>query len=279
MHKLEWQEIDEQASIRQGDLLIKRNLRTKEVIDRLIVITADCDFAQSKTRGAIAGLRVLSLAEYVHIHWSQKHVGKISTDLTELVNSFNSIISKAGHPNKLSREAVESWVSRQPSSSIAAQLKLFDLKLVAKLNAVCERLRCILDIFNSVEGKARFESICMYYSTKEGKSPGEARELVLNRVRSELGSLPEDVFFLNTLSAEFQSPHVVMLRNLAFIPLDEATSSAEVARELDCYLRFSRLSPTFKYAISQQFGLLYSRIGLPKEYDLSKKLISESFLC
>jgi hypothetical protein len=100
---------------------------------------------------------------------------------------------------------------------------------------------------------------------------------VIQKVRVDLASLPEDTFLLNTLGEEFPTPHVILLRNLVFLGLNEATRSAEVAREQDVHLRYGRLSPTFKYAVSQQFGLLYSRIGLPAEYDAAKKTIAPKF--
>lgn len=272
-------DIDEGTAIRQGDLLVKRNPRDKSIQDRLIAITADCDFAQTKTGGALAALRVLPLEEYVRIYWSKKQAEKLTNDHTELIATFNKLIGDASARGPLSSTAIDSWISRTPGEQIVKQLGVTDGKVAKKIISATGKLKTLASVFMLAGEYNCIEEIIKYYMLKDSCEDSVARQAVIKKVRSDLGAMPEDTFLLNTLGEEFQTPHVVLLRNLVFVGLEEATISAEVARNQGCYLRYGRLSPTFKYAISQQFGLLYSRIGLPAEYDKNKKIHTSMFAC
>lgn len=94
--------------------------------------------------------------------------------------------------------------------------------------------------------------------------------------QAQRDSLPADVFLLPSLPQLDTGAAVVMLRELVGVPNDsiryiaaDATSSAE-------FLRIGRLHPTMKYAISQAFGALHWRIGLPRAYELRCKAALES---
>ncbi len=279
MHKIEWMSIEEGTAIRQGDLLIKKNLRDKSVEDRLITITADCDFAQTKTGGALAALRVLPLDEYVRTYWTKKQAEKLANDHRELISTFNKLIKDGTGREPLSSTAIDSWISRTPAEEIVKQIGIIDAKLKAKLILASKKLKALEAVFLTAGEYECLEKIIEYCVLKDACDNSTARQGIMKKVRSDLNSMPEDTFILNTLGEDFQIPHVVLLRNLVFVGLDEATVSAEVARTQGCYLRYARLSPTFKYAISQQFGLLYSRIGLPPEYDQNKKNLTSTFAC
>jgi ubiquitin len=79
--------------------------------------------------------------------------------------------------------------------------------------------------------------------------------------------LPEDVFLLPALPLAADTPCVVMLREIVGVSNDAVCFRATDATTTDSFLRVCRLQPTYKYAVSQAFGILYSRIGLPDEYE------------
>ena len=56
-----------------------------------------------------------------------------------------------------------------------------------------------------------------------------------------------------------------MLREIVGVSNDAVCFRATDATTTDSFLRVCRLQPTYKYAVSQAFGILYSRIGLPDE--------------
>ena len=64
-----------------------------------------------------------------------------------------------------------------------------------------------------------------------------------------------------------ETPCVVMLRDVVGISYEMVFYRAADADTADKFLRIGRLEPTFKYAVSQAFGALYSKIGLPAEYE------------
>ena len=71
--------------------------------------------------------------------------------------------------------------------------------------------------------------------------------------------------------------HLVMLRELIAIDSSLATASPNVARQKNGYLRIGRLKPAFKYALSQQFGLMFSKVGLPDSYETTKRNFLKGF--
>lgn len=281
VHDHEWQDVPGEVPIRQGDLLVLRHPRTLSIEDTVIVITADCDFAQSKTGGALAALPTLPLESYVRHFWAVKHAKRLLTvDLDELINAFNALYLSASKSAKsLSKSAIISWVSRRDGKQICEELRVQDSKATKKFEACVTKLISLQFVEQSTGEEECFDNIVSFYAIKENLEPDDARKTVLKKVRNELAALPEDAFLLSSFPNKPNEPYVVLLRQLVVVPLDKVTASAEHAREEHCYLRYGRLAPTFKYAISQQFGLLYSRIGLPAEYDSHKKSLFETFSC
>lgn len=281
VQKHEWQQLDDTAPIRQGDILVLRHPRTLEVQDRVLVITADCDIAKSKTSGGLAALRVLPLETYVRHHWAGKHTKRLFTiERAEVINSFNTLyLAARGGTKTLSESALTSWVSRLSGEQICAELKVTDEKIQKKITSCVAKLAALLAIEIAVGTDECFDKICAFYAIKDNQQCSEAKTTVLKKVRAELASLPEDIFLLSSFPDTAAQPYVVMLRQLVALTTEQVTTSAEQARANHSYLRYGRLAPTFKYAISQQFGLLYSRIGLPNEYDEHKKHVAESFSC
>ncbi|OEZ83363.1 hypothetical protein JAB6_29400 [Janthinobacterium sp. HH104] len=281
VHDHEWQNVSSEAPIRQGDLLVLRHSRTLSIQEKVLVITADCDFAQSKTGGAFAALRLLPLESYVRQFWTVKHAKRLLTiDHDELINSFNSLFAAASSNSKtLSKSAIVSWINRRNGKQICEELNVQDVKIQKKFDSCVNKLISLQLIEKSKGNEQCFEDIISFYSIKDNQTPEDARTSVLKKVRNELSALPEDAFLLSSFPEKPNEPHVVLLRQLVVLPLEKVTTSAEHAREENCYLRYGRLAPTFKYAVSQQFGLLYSRIGLPPEYDSHKKSLFESFSC
>jgi hypothetical protein len=277
----EWQILGDDIPIRQGDILVLRRPRSLIVKETVIVITADCDIAQSKSLGGLAALKVITLAQYVREQWAAKHSRRLLlNDRKEFINSFNSQI-KSGleHSKELSETAITRWVSRKSAEEICDELQIVDTKARKKLNQCISKLTALNKIEATLETQQCFEDICTYYSVREQIPDEAAKALVIKKVRAELASLPDDTFLLSGLPGQNAEPHIVLLRSLTAISMEKVTTSAEQARELDIFLRLGRLAPAFKYAISQQFGLLYSRIGLPKEYEDQKKTLADTFTC
>ncbi|HZW12205.1 MAG TPA: hypothetical protein VFF81_03310 [Noviherbaspirillum sp.] len=277
----EWQLVDDGTPVRQGDLLVLRHPRSLLCQETVIVLTADCDIAQSKTSDGYAGLSVIPLTQYVRQHWASKHAKKVvSSDLIELVNTFNKVASESKPAQKpLSSSAIIQWVKREDSSKICSALNVVDNKLQKKLTRCVQKLFALSNLERSAGQDTCFDEICTYYSIKNESSSDVAKELITKKVRTELTSLPEDVFLLSSFPDKPNDPYVVLLRSLVAIPFDKVTTSAEQAREENLYLRYGRLAHAFKYAVSQQFALLYSRVGLPAAYDQQKKALAESFAC
>jgi hypothetical protein len=110
-----------------------------------------------------------------------------------------------------------------------------------------------------------FSQLVKFRSAMQGKN---CHEDVAKQAQDESKSgLPEDVFLVTNLPQVDKGAAVVLLREIVAVPYDRVYFRTCDAISNDAFLRIGRLQSTFKYAISQAFGSLYSRIGLPEEYE------------
>jgi len=274
---LEWEVPTNEVPIRQGDLLIKNDGVALKNNDACIVITADCDIARDKHQGAIAALRIISFADYVRHQWARSaYDSTVDRDLPELTNSFNQQRKLSDSPPaEISKEALATWLERETPEKICESIS--DGKCREKAILVAKKVRVLLGLDDSLSINAPFDRVLAYLAIKDGLSQPDARALLLKKARSGLSSLPADIFFLNQIPSEKSSSHLVLLREL--IPIDPslATASPNQARVKKGYLRIGRLKPPYKYALSQQFGLMFSRVGLPDPYETSKRQFLKEF--
>jgi hypothetical protein len=193
-----------------------------------------------------------------------------------LTNQFNNI--KAGsleNYQALKPEVLAKWIERENSKNICCDIT--DEKNKEKAEKIVAKIQVLLGLDNDPNIAAAFDRLLAYECIKENKDQAASRESLLKRARSSLSTLPADLFFLSTIPVEGSGAHLVLLRELAAIKPDLITTSATAARLNNGYLRIGRLKPAFKYALSQQFGLMFSKVGLPDDYDNSKKVYLKSF--
>jgi hypothetical protein len=105
-----------------------------------------------------------------------------------------------------------------------------------------------------------------FRAAASGQPGDDCRKDILRQAQSD--PLPDDVFLLPTIpQLPDVGPAVVLLRELIGIPFGSICFRSYDAISKDHFLRIGRLNPIIKYAISQAFGVLYTRIGLPETYE------------
>jgi len=266
LDNIEWFVPDPSIEVRQGDVLICRNPRTGHVNEICLVITADCDISRFKSGWQLACLRIVFLAEYIRTTWAVRKLNKALRDESEKVRGqvakWHTRI--LGSQSTLTSEAMTAWVRREDPKSICNSLQVPDgdrQKFIAAITAFHNAL-------NSIETSAAKDGLAQLVAFKaaiRGKEPHECHQEALLQAQKE--SFPEDVFLLPSLPQLDDGAAVVLLREVTGISRETICYRATDADSSDIFLRVGRLHPTFKYAISQAFGSLYSRIGLPSDYE------------
>jgi hypothetical protein len=274
---LEWEVPSSDIPVRQGDLLVKKDGVSARVTEVVVVITADCDIAREKHEGAIAALRVISFADYVRHRWAHSaYETLVEGELQELTNSFNKSRTEGGATAaNVSADGFAQWLERDAPAIICADV--IDEKCRAKAVAAAESAQILLGHKDILGTNAPFDCYLAYQAHKNKVEPAQARTQILKRARESLSTLPADVFFVSQLPVSGTSSHLVLLRELVAINAELATASANTARQNNGYLRIGRLRPPYKYALSQQFGLMFSRVGLPDVYEKAKREYLKGF--
>ena len=257
---------DPDTPVKQGDLLMRRDPSTGEVLQVCLVITADCDITQKKFGNQLAALLVISLREYICTSWAERrlalHLVKATKNVCDMLNRWNSA-RMGGAQSLLNPETVADWVRRDDGKTIAESLEVpsADQK---KLIACVDTYRSAVLSMDATTTCA-LDKLVALKSSLENKRPESYLQELLGSVNRK--ELPADIFLLPVLPQLDQGPAVVLHRELVGVPLEKVCFRAVDASSKEHFLRIGRLDPTFKYAVSQSFGMLYSRIGLPSDHE------------
>lgn len=263
----EWHVPDPSIPVRQGDLLICRNPHKGIVQEICLVITADCDISKGKFGRQLACLHVIPFVDYLRTVWAEKKLRKATKDGTETVRSqIATWHSKSiGADSSLSAEAVTAWVRRAEPDTICSELNIPDPD-AKKVRKSLAAFRAALSILDSDTAADKLTQLIKFRSAIQGKDVQTCRQEALHQAKQEQ-PLPEDVFLLPSLPQLDLGSAVVLLREIVSVKHESVCYRAPDACTDDMFLRVGRLEPTFKYAVSQAFGALYSRIGLPDDYE------------
>jgi hypothetical protein len=265
--KHEWISHEADEPVRQGDLMLARDPKTGRVESLCTVITADCDIAQGKFGRQLAGLRVVSLKDYLRTDWAERKLrsnfDKETERIRDQLNKWNTQRDPGAGP--LSSDVVITWVRRREPDEICQDLNIPE-PAVAKVRTALARFRSVAQAFDPGESADGLTRLVRLRVAASAKPAGDSRKDILEEAQGS--PLPGDVFLLTTLPQLPEvGPAVVLLRELIGIPLGSVCYRSYDAVSKDHFLRIGRLNPVVKYAMSQAFGVLYTRIGLPKAYE------------
>lgn len=262
----EWEIVSADLPIRQGDLLIRRDHRSGAISGMCVVITADCDINKKKFGSSYACLRIISLHDYLNYVWARKKVDeKFSGETKNITDRFNKWNSdRIGEKSNITESAVREWVSRDDPVVICDSLRLSGKEAKKALLAITE-YKEITSVYNKSSTVGCFSCLAKIKSIKDKKNYEDCLCDLKDQAKKE--KFPEDVFLLTSLPDVSSGPVLIMLREVVGVEQDlVCTRMTDAYGELH-YLRIGRLVATFKYAVSQAFATLYSRIGLPGEYE------------
>lgn len=262
---MEWFLPEPEVPVRQGDVLVSRDPQTGNLDEVCLVITADCDISKGKFGRQLACLRVLTVKDYVAHIWAKRKLDKL---IKEEAKKLRAQLAKwqslaTGQESTLTEEAARIWLARAEPYAICDLLGVPDDGSRKKLLGVLGGYR---EAFGGLDGpRDHLTALVAFKSTLGHIEPKTCRQQTLQQAQQE--PLPEDVFLLPELPLAADTPCVVMLREIVGVASDAVCFRATDATSSDKFLRVCRLEPTYKYAVSQAFGILYSRIGLPDEYE------------
>ena len=266
MFDSDWLFPEAAVSVRQGDILLRREPSSGLALESCLVITADCDISKSKFGKQLACLRIDLLHDYVRYDWAQRKFNKLFYDNTERVRSQLAKwhTRSLGRASNLSAEAAEKWIRREATESICDSLEV-PMGERKKLAASIGTYKAALIASDACANADALTRLVTFKAALSCKGIHECLKEILAQAQNE--SLPDDVFLLPSIPHTDKSAALVKLRELIAVDFDLIKYRATEADASKYYLRTGRLQPTLKYSISQKFGALYSKIGLPLEFE------------
>lgn len=260
--------VDAALPIRQGDVL--KRVRGDNPTALFIVVTADCDIANEKFGDAgLVCVQLTLLADHVlgeHARTSvQRQLRKRFVKVAEWINQ--RWLQKSPENVALSYERVQAWVLRSEPEEIGAELgESVDEKSFLKLECTALRTATRL-IENPVDRYSGIDAMCALRTKTSTRS--EQLKTLFGSLNPK--DLPLDMFYVSGVPGEPDVGFIAKLRALSFIPFDRSFTSLDAAKDVEnSFVRVGRLTPTFRHALAQQFGMLFSRIGMPKEYEVDR---------
>lgn len=276
-HGLVYFRADEDVPIRQGDILGWHNDRYDFVEKLGVVLTADCDIAQKKITDFYAVLPIRPLSFYINSHWLDLRIRKLTSqiclDVVDLVRAQRR--ENGDGPAAPDISVVEDWLHRSISEAFIARLNLSKSRAAA-VRKNGQSAQELFRIQENLLGPNAFSNYVSVIAKHRNLGLEAAAERVRGDLKGFLSDLPQDVFLLNSLPAGNESPYIVLLRYVDVAPLEHVATGLANAKDLGRKIvRICRLSDRFRFAMSQQFSNLYSRIGIPEFYEEERRDLIE----
>jgi hypothetical protein len=263
----EYKDVTVTDPLRQGDVIEATDSRASKWKRHLLVITADCDFANAKHQGRVTCVPLLSQDEYLMEFQISRVRDRV---INKLVSSLHSLLVATDAPT-ISLGRLRQWPSEQEPAVIVRTLGLRDShaeeaqKLLAAIRAAAHPAT---DLDDAVDRLVRAQ-----VDIPNGKKAANAKQGVVDALKSHYTNPPGDALFLSAIAPNLNTGYFVYLRHLEQIRQPDIAIGP--SRNVVGYRRLARLQDRFIHAVSQQFALVFMAIGLPHDYEELRNLHSE----
>lgn len=227
-----------------------------------LIITADCDIANNKMGNYYSVLPIISAEKYLAHYWV---AGFFSKEYKKILDSLLLQLNKSGEIcegkyDPLTDETLDQWLNEESLINIVESLNLRDN--FKSLEEVDEKLGIIKNV-KDINCFIKYKRFC-----------GSKDKTILKDIASALKSCGEQYYFLPQIDLNNSFGSIIKLREIRPVHkkqlfLDE-TSERLSSSPTNNVIRIGRLSDYLRYSISQCFALLFSRIGLPTEFEKDK---------
>jgi hypothetical protein len=271
----EFEEVLGSAPLRQGDIFEWLDpFRKPPWRELAVIVTADCDMANSKIGDVVSFVPLLPFEDYIWQFWREK---RFSSQRDRALQELESFINKRllkQEKAEISIDAVRDWAGRENNEDIAAALAITDINLKNKLDNLWRRFADMNALLVTDQCDLQLLLKAAEHLTKPGQP---ATDFLAIDFQNNLANLPGDVFYLSQVRGE-QGGAFAMLRQIRQCDkFDIAVEPDQIRFAGAKARRIARLRPTFKYGLTQQLARVFSDIGLPASYDGRVKNRSAKF--
>lgn len=270
---------EDSAPLRQGDIFAwvdrayTRPWRTFGV-----VITADCDLEQKKTKGVLSFLPALTFEDYIWSFWRTERFSPILDKLrTKAIDRLNKVLVRLRADRKpISTEAALAWIGRTSSDGLANEVGLTDAGQIRDFCSVIDSFKAVQRLLETDAPDIALLNKC--YALHRGVVTPEDFSDLARDVQSKISSLPGDVFFVSGVDGIERFGLFVMLRHISQCNVDDvAVRPADLRWGGAKARRMARVNAPYKFALAQNMARVFLDIGLPSSYSERQKTSSAKY--
>jgi hypothetical protein len=264
---VEFREVRTTEPLRQGDVLEAADESASMWQRHLLVITADCDFANDKHQGRVTCVPLLNAQEYL----AEMQMPKLRDQFArKRVAAIREELLAVGGPT-VSDDRLRAWASEEDPAAIGVSLGLQGTN-ASNVQSAMESIR-LVDAPTPNLADAISNLVEAHLLSPNPPRRDNVVKTVAERLRNCYSQPPGDALFLSAISGNHQEGYFAYLRHLEQVWQPEISISP--TRSAVRFRRISRMQDRFTHALVQRFGMVFMSIGLPKEYEDMRDLHSE----
>jgi len=264
---VEYRDVTVTEPLRQGDVIEATDANAVMWQRHLLVITADCDFANAKNQGRVTCVPLLSQDEYL-VEFQIPRIRDRVIDKS--VSALTILLAKVNGPSISSRR-LRQWPSEEEPSAIVATLGLRGTQ-ADDAERLLSAVKAASDLPTNLDDAVE-RLIKAQVDVPNGKKSANAQREIIDSLKSHYINPPGDALFLSAIAPNLHDGYFVYLRHLEQI--GQPDIAVTPTRSASAYRRLARLQDRYIHAVSQQFALVFMAIGLPREYEDTRNLHSE----
>ena len=250
--------------VRQGDL-IRRLAESRPEGEWGFVLTADCDIAHGKAGDHYSFVEVVPAAAYLEEVWAPAQLKRlVDRQAKAAAEQLGGVMKRSGLKLGIAPDVLLAWLNERTPAEIAASVNRTNKSLEPKLAASLAALHVALDQGAQITRLDRLRRARLLL----GEDAERIRRSVLEVFEAERGF--PDFFLLPELPGATGYGFVVKLRSIRSLHAGDLFATevdARIAGRPDAYHRVGRMSDGVRFAITQKLAFLFSRIGLPTDYE------------
>lgn len=260
------QETEGVDHIRQGDILHFRNDQDRPfACGRAVVITADCDLVQQKHYGQLLVCPILSAETYFENVWSVK---RLELKLARTRDRLRKLFEQALGGESIDQQTLE-FVASSTSRVKDSLLGIGGVSSEVEREAV-ELVECMQLLSDT--SLPHIKRLIQSAGDSDAKQTKEKKALLADFRSILVADSSTDLVVLPNQFRDNSAIMIVALRcpfSVQFETIGSADNSPALTRIC------ARFDTQITYLISQRFGILYTRIGMPTEFEIERKAAVE----
>ena len=257
--------ISEGVPYAQGDVVRSFIKGITENPEFGVIITADCDIVQSKASERLTYVQVVSPLFYLEQVWIPDQLNKFLKKQGPLAaEGISAVARRAGLPFQLNADEIVEWLALKPVAEIAKLITHNDAPLEKRLVQTLEGLRCVADTSAVLNPLMRWRMLRSIMGDTEDRQKSDLAAALYG------GGGFSDSFLLPELPGVDGIGYVALLRFIRTVHSSDIYSSelqARIEGRPDALHRVGRLSDNIRFSIAQKMAFLFSRIGLPSNFE------------